>query len=111
MSSLSIDGPGSTTKRSFRLCDGRLWRCAATNFVATSWPDRSGSRRVDAWLVKRHLLWELAILYLKLGCLAFGGPAAHIAIMEDEVVRRRRWMSQERPHQIQETATEVSRFR
>lgn len=34
-------------------------------------------------------------LMLKLGCLAFGGPAAHIAMLEDEVVERRRWMSRQ----------------
>jgi chromate transporter len=40
-------------------------------------------------------LGELARLFLKLGCIAFGGPAAHIAMYEDEVVRRRGWMSAE----------------
>jgi len=38
---------------------------------------------------------EVAWLFLKLGTIAFGGPAAHIAMMRDEVVRRRRWLSDE----------------
>jgi chromate transporter len=38
-------------------------------------------------------LAELARLFLRLGTTAFGGPAAHIALMEDEVVRRRGWLS------------------
>jgi chromate transporter len=40
-------------------------------------------------------LTEIATLFLKLGTISFGGPAAHIALMEDEVVRRRRWLSHE----------------
>ena len=40
-------------------------------------------------------LRELAWLFGKLGFTAFGGPAAHIAMMEDEVVRRRGWLSRE----------------
>jgi chromate transporter len=40
-------------------------------------------------------LLQLALLYLKLGTIAFGGPAAHIAMMEDEVVRRRGWLARE----------------
>jgi chromate transporter len=40
-------------------------------------------------------LRELAALFLKLGTFAFGGPAAHVAMMEDEVVRRRQWMTRE----------------
>lgn len=39
-------------------------------------------------------LWTLCLLFLRLGTTAFGGPAAHVAMMEDEVVRRRRWMTQ-----------------
>lgn len=44
---------------------------------------------------KRQRLKELAGLFLKLGVIAFGGPAAHIAMMEDEVVERRGWMSRQ----------------
>ena len=40
-------------------------------------------------------LRELAALFLRLGLTSFGGPAAHIALMEDEVVRRRRWLSRQ----------------
>ncbi len=48
---------------------------------------QSGSPRSD--------LAELAGLFLKLGTISFGGPAAHIAMMEAEVVRRRQWLSRE----------------
>jgi chromate transporter len=43
----------------------------------------------------RTPLAEIAWLFLRLGGTAFGGPAAHIALMEDEVVRRRAWLSRE----------------
>ena len=46
------------------------------------------------WTATPSLL-DLALLFLRLGTTAFGGPAAHIALMEDEVVRRRRWLSRE----------------
>lgn len=38
-------------------------------------------------------LAELAAVFLRLGATAFGGPAAHIALMESEIVGRRRWLS------------------
>jgi chromate transporter len=38
---------------------------------------------------------ELAAVFLRLGITAFGGPAAHIAMMEDEFVRRRAWLTRE----------------
>ena len=39
--------------------------------------------------------WEVAALFLRLGLTAFGGPAAHIAMMEDEVVHRRKWLDRQ----------------
>ncbi|MEL6469541.1 MAG: chromate efflux transporter [Cyanobacteria bacterium J06623_4] len=44
---------------------------------------------------KKQRLVELATVFFRLGTVAFGGPAAHIAMMDDEVVKRRRWMSRE----------------
>jgi chromate transporter len=40
-------------------------------------------------------LGELASVFLKLGTTAFGGPAAHVAMMEEEIVVRRRWITRE----------------
>jgi len=45
---------------------------------------------------QRQRLRELATVFLRLGLIAFGGPAAHIAMMDDEVVKRHRWMSREK---------------
>src|SRR5262245_58993350 len=40
-------------------------------------------------------LAEVTRLFLRLGFTAYGGPAAHIAMMHDEVVKRRRWLTEE----------------
>jgi chromate transporter len=45
---------------------------------------------------QRQRLKELAAVFFRLGCVAFGGPAAHVAMMDDEVVKRRQWMSREK---------------
>lgn len=43
----------------------------------------------------RTSLVEIARLFVRLGATAFGGPAAHVAMMEDEVVRRRGWLTRD----------------
>src|SRR5215813_1761431 len=45
--------------------------------------------------IEQVSLWSLAGAFLKLGTIAFGGPAAHIAFMEEEFVRRRHWLTQQ----------------
>ena len=44
---------------------------------------------------KSERLTEVAKVFFKLGLFAFGGPAAHIAMMEDEVVEKRKWFSKQ----------------
>ncbi len=44
---------------------------------------------------RKRRLSELASVFFRLGTVAFGGPAAHVAMMDDEVVKRRQWMSRE----------------
>lgn len=45
---------------------------------------------------ERRRLAEVALLFVRLGFTAFGGPAAHIAMMRTEVVERRQWVTAER---------------
>ena len=40
-------------------------------------------------------LSEIAKVFFKLGTIAFGGPAAHIAMMDDEIIKKRGWMSEQ----------------
>lgn len=50
-----------------------------------------GYVRSDGWRAR----WEVMRLFLQLGATAFGGPAAHIALMESETVRKRGWVTSE----------------
>lgn len=44
---------------------------------------------------KKNNLKEIAKLFLKLGTIGFGGPAVHIAMMQDEVVVKKKWLSEQ----------------
>jgi chromate transporter len=44
--------------------------------------------------IREPSLGQIAFVFLKLGTIAFGGPAAHLAMMEEEFVRRRKWITE-----------------
>jgi chromate transporter len=43
----------------------------------------------------RHPLVEIALLFFRLGATSFGGPPAQVALMEEEIVRRRKWLDRQ----------------
>jgi chromate transporter len=49
--------------------------------------------QIEQFETRDASLADIAIVFLKLGTIAFGGPAAHLAMMEEEFVRRRHWIT------------------
>lgn len=49
---------------------------------------------VESQEIREASLGEIALVFMKLGTIAFGGPAVHLAMMEEEFVRRRKWITQ-----------------
>lgn len=44
---------------------------------------------------EKNSVWEVVKVFFKMGLFAFGGPAAHIAMMEDELIEKRKWISKQ----------------
>src|SRR5690606_33798955 len=72
-------------------CPAGRVACARREDTMTDAPD-GGTAAGPRWRV----LAEVAAVFLKLGLIGFGGPAAHMALMRDELVRRRGWVSDQR---------------
>src|SRR5690606_31059043 len=51
------------------------------------------TKRICMKTDERTSVAEIGRLFLRMGLTAFGGPAAHIAMFHDEVVKRRKWLS------------------
>lgn len=45
---------------------------------------------------QKNRIKEIAMVFLKLGTTAFGGPAAHVAMMDDEIVKKRKWLEKDK---------------
>jgi chromate transporter len=58
--------------------------------------DEASNAAVAAHPPARNRLLEVGLLFFTLGWIAFGGPAAHVALMREECVKRRKWLSEER---------------
>ena len=54
---------------------------------------QSASSEIESREIREASLGDIAIVFLKLGTIAFGGLAAHLALMEEEFVRCRRWIT------------------
>jgi chromate transporter len=81
--------PPRFSRRREKLGERKAISDAAMETVRTQEPEP------PATPIRAVTLCALARLFLRLGLTAFGGPAAHIALMQQEVVERRKWLTQE----------------
>jgi chromate transporter len=71
-----------------------VWVClAAETRRAAFLPEIVWLLMGESTEIQEASLAKIALVFLKLGTIAFGGPAAHLAMMEEEFVRRRQWMT------------------
>ena len=71
-----------------------MWVClAAETRRAAFLPEIVWLLMGESTEIQEASLAKIALVFLKLGTIAFGGPAAHLAMMEEEFVRRRQWMT------------------
>lgn len=69
--------------------------CAAGRWQGVHWCYNTPMQSGDTSPARIGRLKEVAAVFLKLGITGFGGLAAHIAMMHDETVRRRKWLSEQ----------------
>ncbi|MFS8071607.1 MAG: chromate transporter, partial [Byssovorax sp.] len=89
MSSLAASASASST------CAAGASTTRADEAIGVTEGDPTGATPEVSPPALQSRLKELAALFLRLGVTAFGGPAVHVARMEDEVVRRRAWLTRE----------------
>jgi chromate transporter len=95
---VQADGVVRQVSAAFSCAVGVLlfWRSLDHGLVSDHLPKPPAEKReVPPTPRTNTSLFELARLFLKLGTIAFGGPPAHIAMMEDEVVSRHGWLTRE----------------
>lgn len=88
--------PGSQHSKGFNFSHARLLAMSQPSQPLEGFSDETLPYDTLSPAAQRQRLGELAGVFLKLGAIAFGGPAAHIAMMDDEIVTRRRWLSREK---------------
>src|SRR5512141_2579541 len=64
--------------------------------ISPMWSSRGIVYTGASMPLNRSALREVVVVFGRLGATAFGGPAAHVALQEDECVHRRGWLDRRR---------------